>query len=68
MQENEKVMKHHHGENTSGLFEKTRPNMIKGPAPYQILEKLTSQTKKDMKFAGRRCVIRFISIFAEKNL
>ena len=49
--------------------------MIKGLTLYQILGKLTSQTKKDLKSAGnkdqtwqvRRYSRRFMDIFAKKN-
>ena len=37
-----------------GTVQRDSPNMIIGLTPYQILEKRTSQTKKDMKFAGRK--------------
>ena len=51
--------------------------MIKGLTPYQILEKLTGQTKKERCEAwwkkgsmmkGQQFFRRFITIFAEKNL
>ena len=37
-----------------GYFLNQNPNLMKGLSPYQILGKLTSQTKKDMKFTGRK--------------
>ena len=46
VQENVKVMEHSHGKNTSGLS-KIRARTLPKESPYQILEQLTSQTKKE---------------------
>ena len=37
-----------------GSIQKDIPDMIKGLTPYQILGKLTSQTKKEMKFVKKK--------------
>ena len=36
-----------------GTIQRDSPNMINGLTPYQILEKLSNQTNKDMKLAGK---------------
>ena len=72
--ENVTVMEHHLGENTSGHCKKYSRKMINGLTPFQILEKLTSQRKKETKFAGTKdqwwqvsnYIRRFIPIFHDK--
>ena len=66
MQENAKVVAHYHGQEYVRIGKTQSPNLVRGLHPCQILEKLTSPTKKDMKFAGQKDQWRH-DVFSHKD-